>query len=87
MKNLFKANIRFDGDKTCLHYYLCAYLTGRMGHDPLSESIINFKNNNPEHVQAWIDCAVQRVKYLQPQGFLLVRALRSGETEVIPDSD
>jgi hypothetical protein len=58
-----------------------------MGRDPLSESIINFKNGNPEHVQAWIDCAVRRVRYLRPQGFLLVRALRSSETTVALDSD
>jgi hypothetical protein len=83
--NLFKANIRFDGERTCLHYYLCAYLAGRIGHDPLSESIINFKNGNPEHIQAWIDCAVKRLRAIRPSGFLIIRALGSDETEAAPD--
>lgn len=84
--NLFKTNIRFDGEKTCLHYYLCAYLTAKVGNDPLSESIINFKNGSPEHVNAWIDCAVKRIKPLRIGGHLIIRSLHSDETEVETDS-
>lgn len=78
--NLFKANIIFDGERTCLHYYLCAYLTRHFGRDALSESILNFKKMHAHDVNAWVDCAVKRLKPLRLGGLLVIRALHSDET-------
>jgi hypothetical protein len=64
---------------------MCHYRLKSSGSDELSKSIIQFKNRNDHHVNAWIDCAVQEFKKeLIKEDVVIIRAL--GHQEIQTDS-
>jgi predicted amidophosphoribosyltransferase len=71
------------GDTRFSHYYLCPYLPLTAGQDPISISLLKFKQRAQPDLDAWIECAVQ---HLQPLNLdpdtIILRALRHDETTV-----
>lgn len=62
------------------HYYLCHYRPRSVGQDELSKSLIQFKNGNSIHVNAWIECCAMELENTQlKKDSIIVRALGHSE--------
>jgi predicted amidophosphoribosyltransferase len=64
-----------------IHYYLCPYLPLTAGTDPLSLSLLKFKQRIQPDLDAWIACSTQLLANLPfSPDTLILRALRHDET-------
>src|SRR5579863_8710257 len=74
------------GDTWFTHYYLCPYLPLAAGPDPLSLSLLKFKQRIQPDLDAWIDCSARLLGRLHfPTDTIIIRPLRHDETTARPD--
>ena len=74
------------GDISFTHFYLCPYLPLTAGTDPLSLSLLKFKQRIQPDLDAWIDCSRQLLGHLSfSPDTIIIRALRHDETTARPD--
>jgi predicted amidophosphoribosyltransferase len=74
------------GDTWFTHYYLCPYLPLAAGSDPLSLSLLKFKQRIQPDLNAWIDCSARLLGRLHFfSDTIIIRPLRHDETTARPD--
>jgi predicted amidophosphoribosyltransferase len=63
------------------HYYLCNYLPVSVGTEPVSQSLLKFKQGRQPDLDGWIDCALEMLGQERfAPGTAIVRALHHQET-------
>ncbi|HXD77575.1 MAG TPA: hypothetical protein VN616_07190 [Puia sp.] len=81
---LSKASIR-AGDETIPHFFLFPYLPIEAGQDPVSHSLVRFKQRLRPDLDDWIAAAVTALKALRfPSGTVILRPLHHDETTARP---
>jgi predicted amidophosphoribosyltransferase len=74
------------GEDCIPHYYLCHYLPLTAGKDPLSRSLVRFKQRLQPDLDTWIASAVEAIRTLAiVADTVILRSLRHDETRVRPE--